>query len=102
MLLVFSGRRLLLVDEVLLDHLLLELPDDGVDAHPLLVRRLQPPQPLRVLGQHAVPQLLQLSLQLRQLVLGDCMSNEMRPIFENTVQTVCGVRICPRGNLPYI
>ena len=43
--LVLPGGCLLLVDEVLLDHLLLELADDGVDARPLLVVRLQPPQP---------------------------------------------------------
>ena len=55
----------------LLDHLLLELADDGVDAHPLLVRGLQPPQPLQVLRQTALLKLLQLTLQLRQLVLQD-------------------------------
>ena len=48
---ILARGCLLLVDEVLLDHLLLELADDGVDARPLLVVRLQPPQPLRVLGQ---------------------------------------------------
>ena len=69
MFLVLPRGGLLLVDEVLLDHLLLELADDGVDARPLLVVRLQPPQPLRVLGQRTLLQLLQLTLQLGKLVL---------------------------------
>ena len=67
--LVLPGGGLLLVDEVLLDHLLLQLADDGVDAHSLLVVRLQPTQPLRVFGQRTLLQLLQLPLQLGKLVL---------------------------------
>ena len=67
--LVLPGGCLLLVDEVLLDHLFLQLADDGVDARPLLVVRLQPTQPLRVLGQRTLLQLLKLPLQLGKLVL---------------------------------
>lgn len=78
-LLVLSGRGLLLVDKVLLDHLLLELFDDGVDAHPLLLSPFQPAQPLRVLGQVAALQLLQLSLQLSQLVLSGRLCEKYDP-----------------------